>query len=62
MAVGWDSEKTLPEGEEYGYSIYDNANNNITSQFTKTSGTIAGVKYAIYQTMNLMDTIDVKVK
>ena len=59
----WDEHRwyiAIPE--EYGYSIYDNANNNITSQFTKTSGTIAGVKYAIYQTMNLMDTIDVKVK
>lgn len=59
----WDEHRwyiAIPE--EYGYSIYDNANNNITSQFTKTSGTIASVKYAIYQTMNLMDTIDVKVK
>ena len=59
----WDEHRwyiAIPE--EYGYSIYDNANNNITSQFTKTSDTIAGVKYAIYQTMNLMDTIDVKVK
>ena len=59
----WDEHRwyiAIPE--EYGCSIYDNANNNITTQFTKTSDTIAGVKYVIYQTMNLMDTIDVKVK
>ena len=49
--------------EEYGYSIYDNGNNNITNiTFTKTTSTIANVKYAIYTTTFKMDTIDVKVK
>ena len=49
--------------EEYGYSIYDNGNNNITDiSFTHTTSTIANVNYVIYETTFTMDTIDVKIK
>ena len=43
---------------EYGFNVYDNGGNNITSQFTISVGKIADVDYTIYKVQNLTDTID----
>jgi hypothetical protein len=43
---------------EYGFSVYDNGGNNITSQFTVSVEKIADVDYTIYKFQNLADTVD----
>ena len=43
---------------EYGFNVYDNGGNNITSQFTISVGKIADVDYTIYKFQNLADTVD----
>ena len=43
---------------EYGFSVYDNGGNNITSQFTISLEKIAEVDYTIYKFQNLVDTVD----